>query len=122
MPAYPTLSYDFDATSFKESSENPVIPPSSTEGGYTITRPRFTRRPRRTFMFRHLGISEADRLTLQNFWDDHYGGSLAFNWTHPVTSVVYNVRFDPQMTMDFDRIGFGTNHRYDTGTITLKEV
>jgi phage-related protein len=119
---YPTLSKDFDATSFEESSENTVIQPANTEGGYTLTRPKFTRRPRRTFMFKHVDLTETERVSLQNFWDTHKGGSLAFNWTHPVTATVYNVRFDPQMVMKFSRTGYGTNHRYDTDTITLKEV
>lgn len=122
MADYPTLSRDFDSTSFQEESENTVIQPSNTEGGYTLTRPKHTRRPRRTFMFKHVDLTEAERVTLQNFWDTHKGGSLAFNWTHPVTLVVYNVRFDSQMRIRFSRTGYGTNHRYDTDTITLKEV
>lgn len=122
MADYPTLAIDFDASTFKEVSENPVIKGGDTEGGYTVTRPRFTRRPRRMFSFQHVDISEANRVTLQNFWDGHFGGSLAFNWTHPVTSVVYNVRFAPDMTLDFDRAGYGTNHRWNTNTIVLKEV
>lgn len=122
MANFPILSKDFDATSFKESSENPSVAGGETEGGYDYTRARFTRRPRRSFSFKFVDISEAERLTLQTFWDDHYGGSNAFNWVHPVTGQTYNVRFDRQMTLDFSRTGFGTNHRYDTNEITLKEV
>lgn len=120
--AYPNLSIDPDATSFNETSENVAIASGDTEGGYIYTRPRFTRRPRRTFTFVHKNISEAERITLQNFWDANYGGSNSFNWTHPITSVVYTVRFAPDMELTFDRIGFGTNHRWNTEAIVLKEV
>jgi phage-related protein len=122
MADFPILTNNFDAGSFKESSENPAVAGGDTEGGYDISRARHTRRPRRTFTFQFADISEAERVILQNFWDARLGGSGAFNWTHPITAVVYNVRFDRQMTMDFSRSGYGFNHRWDSSTITLKEV
>ena len=122
MANYPTLSSTLDASPFKESSENPAVAGGETEGGYDHTRARFTRRPRRTFMFVHKDLSEAERVTLQTFWDDQQGASVAFNWTHPITAITYNVRFARDMTMDFNRTGYGTNHRWDSSTITLKEV
>tara|TARA_R100001086_G_scaffold249921_1_gene191836 strand:- start:1295 stop:1663 length:369 start_codon:yes stop_codon:yes gene_type:complete len=122
MADFPILSKDFDATSFSEKSENPVVTGGETEGGYQYTRPRFTRRPRKTFTFAYSDISEAERLILQNFWDARLGGSGAFNWVHPVTGVTHNVRFGDQMELTFTRIGFGTNHRWDSSEIILKEV
>ncbi|MCR9222928.1 MAG: hypothetical protein NXH70_02565 [Hyphomonas sp.] len=122
MADFPILSKDPDGSSFKQNSENPVVVGGEMEGGYVYTRPRHTRRPRRTFEFKFVDISEIERVSLEDFWDNHFGGSVAFNWTHPITSVVYNVRFDPQMELEFPRSGYGTNHRWDTGIITLKEV
>lgn len=122
MASYPILSKDPDGTSFKESQENPVVVGGDMEGGYIYTRARHTRVPRKTFEFKHVDISEIERQSLVTFWDTHRGGSLAFTWTHPITSTVHNVRFDPQMELEFTRSGYGTNHRWDSGTIIFKEV
>jgi len=122
MANFPILSKDFDASSFKERSENPVVASGDTEGGYVYTRPRHTRRPRKSFEFKFVDISEAERTDLTDFWDDRRGGSGAFNWTHPITATVYNVRFDPEMVLEFERSGYANNHRWDSSTIILKEV
>jgi len=121
MTDYPTLSKDIDASSFSQESENLAVA-TETDGGYVITRSKFTRRPRRVFMFKHTDISEAERNTLQDFWDARKGGVGAFDWTHPVTLVVYNVRFSPEMKLKFSRSGYGTNHRWDSSDIELREV
>ena len=118
---YPTFSKDFDASSFNEESENPVIA-SDTEGGYVISRPRFTRTPRRTFSFKHVDLSEAERGILQDFWNGRRGGAGIFRWTHPVTGASINVRFSPEMKLNFNRTGYGMNHRWDTNEIVLVEV
>ena len=121
MADYPILSKDIDASSFEEESENPVVS-TEAEGGYTITRPKFTRAPRRTFTFKHVDISNADKESLRQFWDDRKGGSGAFNWTHPISGLAINVRFSPEMKLKFERSGYGTNHRWDSSDIELREV
>ncbi len=122
MSNFPTLSIGLDASTFQETSENTAVSGGDTEGGYVYTRARHTRRPRRSFMFSFTDISDNDKSTLQTFWDDRQGGSGAFNWTHPVSSTVYNVRFDIEMELEFERAGYGNNHRWNSSTITLKEV
>jgi phage-related protein len=122
MADFPIISKDFDASSYKESSENPAVASGDTEGGYVYTRPRHTRRPRKTFQFKFVDISETERETIQDFWDARRGGSGAFNWTHPITAVIYNVRFDPETELEFERSGYANNHRWDSSTIILKEV
>jgi len=122
MADFPTLSKDFDANSLMVETENPVSGSGDTDGGYEYTRPKFTRRPRRTFSFQYRDISDDDRADLQDFWDDHYGGSVAFNWLNPVDGVTYNVRFDKGMSLKFSREGYGEVHRFNTDTIIFKEV
>lgn len=122
MADFPTLSKHPDANSLTVEVENPVISTGDTDGGYEYTRPRFTRRPRRTFTFSYKNISAADRVTLQQFWDDNFGGSVAFNWTDPTTSTTYNVRFATDMKIKFTRDGVGTLSRWNTDPIILKEV
>lgn len=123
MADFPTLSIDFDASSFEVEIDNPSVEPEKTDGGYLITRPRYTRTPPKTYKFKYVNISHADRLLLETFWNTTVkGSSVAFNWTEPTTSAVKNVRFGPGTKLTFNRIGFGTNHRYETGEIRLVEV
>lgn len=121
MPNFPAIQY-LDAATFMEESENPSIEPAKMEGGYVITRPRFTRRPRRSFSFNFTLMNDVNKTTLFNFWNTVRGGSNAFTWTHPQTGEAINVRFSPQTTMRFKRIGFGANSFWQTETITLVEV
>jgi hypothetical protein len=60
------------------------------DGGYSQSRPETTRAIR-VFPLGWNSLSEADYQTLDAFFIANQGG--AFNWTHPVTSVVYSCRF-----------------------------
>lgn len=124
MADFPTLSKKPDGESYKEETDNPSIDPEGTDGGYFITRPRYTRTPPTTFRFRFRDISLADKGILDTFWKTTVkGSSVGFNWTNPVTGTVHNVRFGKEMKkIEFERTGYGTNHRFDTGEIILTEV
>jgi len=123
MANYPVLSLQLDAISLKQESLNTALPAKNTDGGYTITRAKNTRRPRRLFSFKHKNISPADKTLLEDHWNAMMGSSQAFNWTNPDTSEIINVRFDSGMDkITFERQGYGSNSRWNTGTITLKEV
>jgi len=66
---------------------------SESQGGYTTTRARNSR-SRETFNVKYTDMSETDHATLKAFFDDDAGGaSEIFNWTHPTSSTVYEVRF-----------------------------
>lgn len=119
---FPTLSIQPDASTFKVSIPNPAKEPESTDGGYMFTRPKFTRRPAKTFSFKFVDIGQQDRNALTNFWETTKGSSVAFNWRDPTSGTLHNVRFGKGMTLEFVRTGVGTNHRYDTNEITLTEV
>lgn len=122
MNDYPTLSKQFDANSLKISFENPAVSSGDSQGGINHTRRKFTRKARRTFTFIHRSINNADKLLLEEHWEEHGGGSLAFNWLNPQSGETVNVRFDEQMTLDFERDGVGTVDLWNTSTVTLKEV
>lgn len=120
---FPTLSQKPDGETFKVSIENPAIEPQNTDGGYLITRPKYTRAPPRTFMFQFSDISQDDRTTLDTFFSTQAkGSSVAFDWADPTSGTVYNVRFSKGFILEFDRTGYGSNHRYDTNMISLTEV
>lgn len=121
MANFPTVNY-LDAASFAETIENPSMTPAKMEGGYVITRPRFTRRPRRTFSFVFIMMDDDNKATLENFWNTMLGGSNSFHWVHPVSGENLTVRFSDQMTMKFNRTGFGSVNIWQTDPVILVEV
>lgn len=87
--------------SFPTLSVNPNFPieegiePSSIkstfEAGYVLARAKFTRE-RNNFKLSYSLLSNADKVLLK----DHMDSVLditPFNWTHPITSVTYSVRY-----------------------------
>lgn len=121
MTAFPTVNI-LDAATFAEVFEDPAISPSKMEGGYVLSRPRFTRRPRRSFSFIYTAMTDSDRTTLLTFWNTVYGSSNSFTWVHPVDHTTLTVRFDPATKLKFSRIGFGPINIWQTDTIILTEV
>lgn len=123
MTDFPANIRTLDAATFAQTSEDPAIQGGKMEGGYVLSRPRFTRRPRRTFAFEYVDMTDADMAALQGFWDQVRGSSNAFNWTHPATGQVINVRFDSAMgKIKFSREGYGPINRWKSDTIILTEV
>lgn len=76
----------------QEERDDPALV-SEADGGYEMTRPRFTRiRKRWTLVWPYM--TNADYLTLINFYDTTaVGGSVNFNWTNPMTGATQAVRF-----------------------------
>ena len=97
MPNFPTLS-SFSLTEEVVDSweQGFVIDPtirSSTEGGYDITRSRFTR-DRMWFSYEFPFYTNADKETLETFEKTTVRfGTTSFTWTNPVNSTNYTVRF-----------------------------
>lgn len=116
---FPTLtSFNSDSSRFSQTTEDVTIR-TPIEGGYIATRARHTRRPRRTFKGGYTNLSEADRLTLENFVNTVKVGSLSFYWTHPVTSEQITVRF--KTPPNFDYTGIGSTYRWNV-SLDLEEV
>lgn len=88
MSTWPTLS-----STLKNFAQQPVDDTisSTSEAGYTQTRPRFTRE-RKIFGPLSMRLSRADRDTLVAF-DETVKGSTIFTITHPDTGATLNVRF-----------------------------
>lgn len=125
MTDFPVVQY-LDASTFSETQEDPAISAAKMEGGYVLSRPRFTRRPRRTFTFNFDGMTDADKTTLQTFWNTVHGSSDMFNWTHPQTGEVILVRFDSAMgnlKIDVSVAAPATmGSHWKSGSIILTEV
>ncbi|MCK4522084.1 MAG: hypothetical protein KAU20_05905 [Nanoarchaeota archaeon] len=66
---------------------------SPAEDGYVISRAAWTK-ARKTFTIKYNDMSTTDYNTLLSFFTvNAKGGTEIFNWTHPITSVIYEVRF-----------------------------
>lgn len=122
MPTYPATIRTLDAASFEEEFENVAVNGGEMEGGYVISRPRHTRTPRRTWSFRYVEMTDADKKLLEDFWKTVKGSSNSFSWTHPISKAVVTVRFGDGMKMKFKRIGFGFLNLWESETIVLSEV
>lgn len=62
-----------------------------SEAGFVITRRRFTYVPK-VFSFSYWPLSESDYAVLSEFVDD-VGTTQSFEWAHPLTDEIYEVRF-----------------------------
>jgi phage-related protein len=101
-----------DSSKYGVSQENQALA-SPIEGGYVSSRPRHTRRPRKTFTSGFSWLSEDQKNTLQAFFDSVYGGSVIFNWTNPTDNTVVAVRFTTDTTLAFSYSGAGNQRRYE---------
>lgn len=119
MSTFPTLSKGQDSRYHKISIEDPAIR-SETEGGYVLTRARYTRAPRITFTTGFTSITQADLTTLMNFYIARKGGSDSFSWTNPVTLDVYTVRFKKPIEPQYK--GMGETFLWDVPDIQLEQV
>jgi hypothetical protein len=87
--AFPTLSVNPNYP-IEESIESSSIK-SKFEAGYVLTRARFTRQ-RNIFKLSYSLLSNADKILLKAHMDTVLDIST-FDWTHPVSSVTYSVRY-----------------------------
>ena len=71
-----------NAKEYGEELENPALE-MQMEAGYTVTRPKFTRKPRRTFDVTLNSINQELKEELSTFWNDVKGSSDAFFWNDP---------------------------------------
>lgn len=107
-----------DSAQFDESYEDSTIR-GKTEGGYVSTRPRYTRAPSRLFTTGFTDLSDADKITLENYWLVNQGHGLV-QYTHPVSSVVYTVRMTSPPI--FKYVGMGSTRRWNCTGLTLRQV
>lgn len=91
-----------------------------TDGGYTITRARYTRAPRKTFTTGFSSVSQADKAIFEAFWETKKGGSDSFTWKDPITNTTYTVRFAGQP--EYRYVGMGNAYLWDITSINLEQV
>lgn len=118
MSAFPSLSIN-PVYPISESREDSTIK-SDQEAGYQITRQRYSR-VRKKWNLTYQYLVDADYTALTTFIDVTVkGGADMFTWTHPITSVSYNVRFEnPPVIKAVSRFNGTTIYSAD---ISLTEV
>ena len=108
-----------DSQYFEESSTDPTLR-LETDGGYVLTRPRFTRKPRKLITTGFSFISESSKNIIQAYYDAKRGGSESFPYLHPTTGVTLTVRF--KSPPKFKYVGFGYLRAWDVKSIELEQV
>lgn len=88
------------------------------EGGYVITRARFTRRPPLIFKIGFTNITEADKDALDTFTGD-VGTFRSFNWTNIANGIEYRVRLKGMP--EFVQRGIGLTKLWDC-SMELEQV
>jgi hypothetical protein len=91
---------------------------ANTEGGYNITRPRSTRKPRKTFSTGFSFLGSADYDLFIEFYE-FYQQFRNFTWINPATLITYTVRFTKPPKLNY--VGTGPLRLYNVEVI-LKEV
>jgi phage-related protein len=91
---------------------------ADTEGGYETSRPRFTRRTRKTFTTGFTEMSQDDYAIIEEFWEE-FGGSKAFAWVNQTNGITYSTRFTKAPTISY--VGVGSYRAYNV-EMELKEV
>lgn len=118
---FPELQNKPDASLHKEDQEDTGMS-NQMEGGYVVSRPRFTRKPRKTFTIGYTNIPNDDFLKLQEFWDAMRGSAGRFLWVNPMTGKSYDVRFKKGTQWSSTYIGAGINKRWNVHGIVLEEI
>lgn len=108
-----------DSSKLTEQPDDPAMV-AELEGGYAVTRARYTRTPRRTWTCGYSFVDNADKAALDNFYRAMRGGSVIFDWVNPQDGQTYAVRF-VQNSMRYSYVGKGTNQRWDI-LFSLKQV
>ena len=92
---------------------------NETDGGYTLTRPRFTRAPRKTFTTGFTNLTLAQKDAIQGFYDEK-GGAISFTWQDPTSGITHVVRFKGDLKWKYS--GKDTQFRFDSDPIELEQV
>lgn len=90
------------------------------EGGFVVTRPRFTRMAPRQITTGFTDIDNTNYQKLQDFYVAMRGGSIPFVYNHPISGEAITVRFESPIKGKY--VGMGSTRRWNIPSITLTEV
>jgi len=113
------MSRYYDSSSFALELDDPASK-LVTEGGYTMTRPKYLRRPRRNFTVGFSDLNNDDKEILEEFWNDHGGSGSTFTFSDPSGGADVKVRFNSNIKFDYR--GYGDTIRWSVSGIKVSEV
>jgi len=93
---------------------------AEVEGGYTVSRSRYTRLPRKTWTTGFSDLTDAQKDSFADFWDAKMGGSASFTYLNPADATTYTVRFMSQPKIKY--VGMAALRRWEITDITLEQV
>ena len=108
-----------DSRFFKKTFKDNTVE-SKTEGGYSYTRPRSARRPRRIFKTGFSGLTVQHEDQLMRFFQT-VGTHTEFAYQVPTTGEIISVRLTGSAPTS-NYVGVGGNHRYDITDVEMTEV
>lgn len=103
FPTKPTLSQGESPSLFDRTQEENVTK-AEMDGGYLFKRRRYTRRPRYMFKTGFIGINNADKEILEQFWDDHQMDTT-FNYYDYIHGETRTVSFAKPVSFMYEGVG-----------------
>ncbi|OQB75102.1 MAG: hypothetical protein BWX92_02796 [Deltaproteobacteria bacterium ADurb.Bin135] len=92
MAVFPTLTVTPSIEGWgEELAQDPTIR-TQLDGGYILTRARFTRIPKK-WKVKYGLLTPGDKATIEAFETTVQGGAGIFSWTSPAGLITYSVRF-----------------------------
>lgn len=118
MAEFPPTTLKEDSKYHEVTYEDSVIR-QSTEGGYQITRPRYTKAPSRVFKTGFTRISDQQKTDLENFYATKNYGASTFTYDIPTSGTTITVKF--QGPLKFKYVGIRNLKLWDVSDIMLRE-
>lgn len=112
-----------DSTKFSQTSAPDEVVKASMEGGWKVTRPKFTKRAPREFRMGMSDVSEEQKQCFQRQYGAMVGSASDFtSFTHPTTGESFKARFKPGAVPTYRYRGAGIYPRWDISNIILEET
>jgi len=112
-----------DSQKFQETHRADPAVSFESEGGWIMSRAKYTRRPPVIYTLGFTDISEAEKTIIQDLYAATHGSSdMITGWIHPTSGAVKNVRFKQGPIPQYSYKGRGNNHRWDVSGFMIEEV
>lgn len=118
MAAFPTFGNREDSSKFGFDTEDVGLR-GEMEGGYVLSRPRHTRRPRRTWTTGFTALTQPQFDSFLDFWNEH-GTFKGFTYVVRTSNEVVNVRFSAKPVWKYT--GVGATFMWDISELKLEEI
>jgi hypothetical protein len=112
-----------DSAKFSETHRADPAVGFETEGGWVLSRARFTRRPPVIYTLGFTDLSNGDKRALENLYNDARGSSeIISGWLHPISGDATPVRFVQGSVPNYQYKGFRGIHRWNVSAFMIEEV